>query len=55
MHRPMDIEQNINIGIILPVAFTMTLIENYISILKGLTGGLAHRCRILFNWHPPAM
>jgi len=50
MHRPMVIEQNINIGIILPAAFTMTTIENYIFTLKGLTGGLPHRCLILFNW-----
>jgi len=41
MHRPMDIEQNINIGIILPVAFTMMLIENYISILNRL-GSAGH-------------
>jgi len=50
MHRHMDIGQNINIGIILPVAFTMTLIDNYIFTLKGLTGGLPHRYLILFNW-----
>jgi hypothetical protein len=30
LKRAMDIGQNIIIGIILPVAFTMTLIENYI-------------------------
>ena len=50
MHLPMDIVQNIIIGITLPVAFTMTTIENYIFTLKGLTGGLPHRCLILFNW-----
>jgi hypothetical protein len=46
----MDIVQNIIIGITLPVAFTMTTIENYIFTLKGLAGGLPHRCLILFNW-----
>ena len=49
-HRPTDIGQNINIGIILPVAFTMTLIENYIFTLKDLTGGFLHRYLIRYNW-----
>jgi hypothetical protein len=51
----MDIGQNINIDIILPAAFTTTIIENYIFTLKGLTGGSLHRCRILYTWDPAGL
>jgi len=49
-HRPTDIGQNINIGIILPLAFTMIRIEIYIFTLKGLTGGSPHRCLMRYRW-----
>ena len=49
MHRPMDIGQNIPIGIILPVAFIMTCIENYIFILKEKTGDYPHRCLMQYK------
>lgn len=46
MHQPMDIGQNIDIGIILTAVFTTMIIENYISTLKGRIGGFPHHCRM---------
>jgi hypothetical protein len=40
----------LTVDIILPAAFTMITIENYIFILKGLTVAFPHRCPTLYKW-----